>query len=187
MITIIGNGESRKDIDINKIQNIKIGCNGIYLYNKVDYICAMDKFWRNKILQETNIPLISRYHNTSFQTYVELYNGKWTNTKCYYRGYCSGITALDFACSCLNDNELYLIGFDFGYTGLTVNHIYKDTKFHPKADRKAQNEDIFLKQAIETRKRYPRKNIHWVTNSEEDFGFDIIKIKEYLSICGNSF
>lgn len=185
MLTVIGNGESRKEIDIDKIPGIKIGCNGIYLYNNVDYICAMDKFWRNKIISETKIPLISRYHNTTFQTYVELYDGTWNNTKCPYRGYCSGITALDFACSCLDDDEIYLIGFDFGYNGPTVNHIYKDTKFHPKADRKAQNEDIFLKQAIETRKRYPRKNIQWVTNSEKDFGFVSIKIKEYLSLCGN--
>ena len=48
MITIIGNGESRKDIDIDKIPQGKVGCNGIYLYNKVDLICAMDKFWRDK-------------------------------------------------------------------------------------------------------------------------------------------
>ena len=186
MLTIIGNGESRKDIDIDRVPSIKIGCNGIYLHNKVDYICAMDKFWRDKISKETDIPLISRYHNNAFQTYVELYDGKWTDTKCIYRGYCSGITALDFACSTFND-DMYLIGFDFGYKGECVNHIYKDTKFHPKANRAAQNEDIFLKQAIQTRKRYPRKNIIWVTDGDEDFGFVTIKIKEFEKLCGTSF
>lgn len=184
MITIIGNGESRKDIDVDKIPGIKIGCNGIYLHNNVDYICAMDKFWRNKISIESKIPLLSRKHNTLYQQFLEIFqNGQWSNTKCIHRGYCSGITALDFACSCLNDGEIYLIGFDFGYNGIKVNHIYKDTQFHPNSDRKAQNENIFLRQAIQTKNRYPRKNIIWVTDSEEDFGFNTIKIKEYLK-CG---
>ena len=188
MITIIGNGESRKEIDVDKIPGIKIGCNGIYLYNNVDYLCAMDKFWREKISKETKIPLLSRYHNASFQIYVELFEkGKWVNTECIYRGYSSGITALDYACSCLPEDEIYLIGFDFGYKGSLINHMYKDTKFHPKANKAAQNEDIFFKQAIDVRKRYPRKNIYWVTDNKEDFGFSLIKIKEYLSICGISY
>lgn len=186
MITIIGNGESRKHIDVDKIPGIKIGCNGIYLHDRVDYICAMDKFWRTKISNETNIPLISRYHNTIYQEVLEIrQNGKWINTDCTYRGYCSGITALDFACCNFNDN-IYMIGFDFGYNGDKINHIYKDTPFHPKSSRKAQNEDIFLRQAIDVKKRYPNRKIIWVTDNENDFGFDVIKIKEYKSLCGIS-
>ena len=164
MITIIGNGESRKDIDIDRIRGMKVGCNGIYLHNKVDLICAMDKFWRDKISSETNIPLLSRYHNTAWQNKLELYEGKWKNTNCPYRGYCSGISALDYISS-LGKNDIYLIGFDFGYKGDKVNHIYKDTKFHPPSNRPAQNETIFLRQFIQTIKRYPRVKYTWVTDS----------------------
>lgn len=186
MITIIGNGESRKRINIDKIPGFKIGCNGIYLYNKVDMICAMDKFWIDKIEKETSIPLISRKNNTSFQTTLQLReNGKWTNTKCLYRSYCSGITALDYMCFTHPHETFYMIGFDFGYDGEVVNHMYKGQKFGPKIDGKAQNENIFLKQYIETLKRYPRYNIIWVNNSRKDFGFNRIPVREYLRLIRN--
>lgn len=172
MITIIGNGESRKNIDISKIKGITVGCNAIYLHDRVDYICAMDKFWRDKIVKETDIPLISRLHNNSFQSTLEIYQGEWKNTTCMYRGYCSGITALDYM-SDLYKGEFYLIGFDFDYNGETVNHIYKDTKNHPSSNRPAQNENIFLKQFLETVKRYPKNKYYWVNNNTNF----LIKIK----------
>ena len=175
MITVIGNGESRKTIDIDKIKGIKVGCNAIYLYNSVDYICAMDKFWRDKIVKETKTPLISRLHNNSFQTTLELYDGKWNNTDCVYRGYCSGITALDYMANTFND-DIYMIGFDFNYKGEKVNHIYKGQKFHPSANRQAQCETLFLRQFIETYKRYPKHNIIWVSDEELQSSF-LIKIK----------
>lgn len=164
MITIIGNGESRKEIDIDKIKDLKVGCNGIYLYNSVDYICAMDKFWRDKIVKESTIPLISRIHNTSFQLTLELYDKEWKSTNCQYRGYCSGITALDYM-SDVYKEDFYLIGFDFDYKGEKVNHIYKDTPNHPNSNRLAQNENVFLKQFIETVKRYPKNKYYWVSNN----------------------
>lgn len=179
--TVIGNGESRKNIDIDRVKGIKIGCNGIYLHNKVDYICAMDKFWRDKIEKECNIPLISRKINQASQMNLQMYDGKWKDIQCRFRGYCSGITALDFICSIANkDDEIYLIGFDFDYNGEKLNHIYKDTKFHPKASRPAQKESVFHKQCIDTIKRYPRLNIQWVTDSEQDMGLVTIKIKDYI-------
>lgn len=185
MITVIGNGESRKPIKISKIPGIKIGCNAIYLHEKVDYICAMDKFWRDKISQETKIPLISRQHNTSFQTMLEIYqNGRWENTDCYYHGYCSGITALDFIANKYKKEDIYLIGFDFDYKGDLVNHVYKDTKNHPKSDRPAQSEDLFLKQCLATIKRYPKHTFIWVSNS--DFLINI-GLRNFKTMSLNSF
>ena len=99
MITIIGNGESRKTINVDNIKDMKVGCNGIYLYHSVDLLCAMDKFWREKIVKESKIPLLSRHINNAYQPTLEIYNGKWNNVKCPYRGYCSGTTALDYICS----------------------------------------------------------------------------------------
>lgn len=178
MITIIGNGESRKDLDIERIQGIKVGCNGIYLYHSVDYLCAVDKFWRDKIVKESNIPLISRLHNTSYQTTLELYDGDWKNTDCPYHGYCSGITALDYMCYNFKD-DIYLIGFDFNYKGETVNHMYKGTQFHPSADRPAQNSRLFLNQCLETIKRYPKHNIYWVTDEEVLIKIKSVSIQDY--------
>lgn len=165
MITIIGNGESRKDIEINKLKGFKVGCNGIYLHENVDLLCAMDTFWRDKIIKETKTPLISRLHNNAYQNTLELFNKTWINTNCAYRGYCSGITALDFVCFNKKDN-IYLIGFDFDYKGDKVNHIYKDTPYHPKSDKPAQSESLFLKQCISVMKRYPKHRFFWVSDSD---------------------
>lgn len=182
MITIIGNGESRKDIDIDLLPGWTVGCNGIYLYNKVDMLCAMDKFWRDKIEKETSIPLISRKTNNAFQTCLQLRkNGKWEDTNCYYRGYCSGITALDYICSQQKD-DIYMIGFEFAYNGEYINHMYKGKQFGPSIDQKPQNENIFLKQYVETIKRYPRYNIIWVNDTINNLGLKQISIKEYLNI-----
>ena len=183
MITIIGNGESRKNIDISKINGIKVGCNAIYLYENVDLICAMDKFWRDKICEETKIPLISRHNNTVFQPMLELYkNGTWTQTGCKYRGYCSGTTALDFMCHYFKD-DVYLIGFDFGYKGKYVNHIYKDTQNHPKSNRPAQNENIFLNETLEIIKRYPKHNIVWVSDTDFSIKINRISVEDYKNDC----
>ena len=165
MITIIGNGESRKTINVDNIKDIKVGCNGIYLYHSVDLLCAMDKFWREKIVKESKIPLLSRHINNAYQPTLEIYNGKWNNVRCPYRGYCSGTTALDYICSQYKD-DIYLIGFDFDYNGEFVNHIYKNTPNHPKENRPAQNENIFVNETIEIIRRYPKHNIFWVTNSD---------------------
>ena len=74
MITIIGNGESRATINVDNINGYKVGCNGIYLYHSVDLICAMDKFWREKITKESNIPVLSRHINNAFQSTLEIYD-----------------------------------------------------------------------------------------------------------------
>ena len=185
MITIIGNGESRKAIDINKIKGLKVGCNAIYLYNSIDLICAMDKFWRDKIEKETTIPLLSRKYNNAFQTVLQIYDKQWINTDCPYRGYCSGVTLLDYILHTYRQ-DVYMIGFDFGYTGSTVNHIYKGEKFHPPGDRPAQNENIFLNQTIEVAKRYPANKIYWVNDSDFEIkirNIEKISIQEYKEVA----
>ena len=185
MITIIGNGESRKEIDIDKIKGLKVGCNAIYLYNSVNLICAMDKFWRDKIIKETTIPLLSRKYNNAFQTCLQIYDKEWKDTKVSYRGYCSGTTLLDYILYTYKQN-VYMIGFDFGYTGSTVNHIYKNEKFHPREDRPAQNENIFLNETIEIAKRYPLLKIYWVNDSDFDIkirNIEKISTQEYKEVA----
>ena len=185
MITIIGNGESRKEIDINKINGIKAGCNAIYLYDKVDLLCAMDSFWRDKIIKETNIPLLSRKYNNAFQTCLQIYEKDWKDVHVPYRGYCSGTTLLDYILSTYRQ-DVYMIGFDFGYTGSTVNHIYKGQRFHPRADKPAQNENIFLNETIEIAKRYPTLKIYWVNDSDFEIkirNIEKISVQQYKEVA----
>ena len=55
---VIGNGESRTSIDINKLQGPKIGCNAILRDFKVDHLVCVDR----PMLQEA---LNSTYHKNS--------------------------------------------------------------------------------------------------------------------------
>lgn len=164
---IIGNGESRAPINVDDIKAFKIGCNGIYLHNKVNMLCAMDKFWRDKIEKEADVPLISRKFNNVFQRNLQIhYGGIWQECSCAYRGYVSGTTAMDYICDkAKKGDNIYLLGFDFDYTGETVNHIYKDTQYHPRSNKPAQNENIFLNEAKQIFKRYPRLNFIWVNDN----------------------
>ena len=182
MITIIGNGESRKTIDISKIDGMKVGCNAIYLHEKVDLICAVDIFWRDKIIEESEVPLLSRHIRNAFQPMLEIYDKGWKSTNCLARGYCSGTTALDYICSQYKD-DIYLIGFDFDYNGQYVNHIYKNTQFHPKENRPAQNENIFLNETLQIVRRYPLHKIYWVTDSDFLIKMNKISIKQYKEIA----
>ena len=188
MITIIGNGESRKDIELCKVKGTKIGCNAIYLHEKVDLVCAMDKFWRDKIEKESKVPLLSRKCNMSAQSTLQIfYKGTWMNTITPYRGYCSGTSALDYVCSTINPGHpIFLIGFDFDYKGKYVNHVYKGTENHPKENRPAQNENIFLNETLQIVNRYPKHNIIWVSDNK-DFVIKInrITIQQYKNIVYN--
>lgn len=152
---VIGNGESRKPIDISKLEGYKIGCNGIYLHEKVDMVCAMDKFWRDKVQAETSLPCLSRCEYDT--KYLEI-NGKPINIP--DKGYASGTTAIDYACT--KFNEIYLIGFDIFVKTETVNHIYKDTPFHPKSTQPSVSMDMFFKQTKEILWRNFNKNFTFV-------------------------
>ncbi len=189
--TIIGNGESRKSINISNIKHYTVGCNAIYLYEKnINLLCAMDKFWQKKICKETTIPLLSRFNNTQAQSCLQLFKqGSWMDTSTPYRGYCSGTTALDYIASkALQTDLIYLIGFDFfNYTD-KVNHIYKNELFHPKADRAAQNQNIFLQECLQIFKRHPLLNFVWVNSEEiiEDWQVtESLTIEEYQESMTN--
>lgn len=119
---IIGNGESRKNFDINSIPSswIKFGCNAIYRDYYVDNLIASD----NSIIKEIQNADKSKYGN--------LYTKKRLNDF-YNEDFCSGLLAADLALK--NTFEvLYLVGFEqkgLGNTNKKINNIYKDTPRYP--------------------------------------------------------
>ena len=83
-------------------------------------------------------------------------------------------------------HPIFLIGFDFDYRGKYVNHVYKGTENHPKENRPAQNENIFLNETLQIVNRYPKHNIIWVSDNK-DFVIKInrITIQQYKNIVYN--
>lgn len=164
---VIGNGESRKNIDLSSLEGFKIGCNGVYLHEDVDMISAMDVFWANKITTETSHELLTRDHNISNPPYLIYYPefvATSLETKTVDKGYASGPSALDYICTekATEDDVIYILGFDIFYKMSTVNHIYKGTQFHPPTTNSFVNTDNFKQQVKEILIRNYDKNFVWV-------------------------
>lgn len=129
---VIGNGVSRKPIDLFPLKDIgKVyGCNALYREYEPDFLVAVD----TKMILEIN--------KSGFQKNHEV----WTNpNKAYSRftgfnyfdpskGWSSGPTALWLA-SEHNNHIIYILGFD--YTGLNegknFNNVYANTKNYKKS------------------------------------------------------
>lgn len=127
---VIGNGTSRKDIDLYPLKNYgKIyACNAMFRHFEPDYLVAVD------------VKMILEINQQKWQMEHEV----WTNPNKQYngmqgfryfqpsKGWSSGPTALDLASDHGHD-PIYLLGFDFkGTTGTgkgddKVNNLYAGT------------------------------------------------------------
>ena len=156
---IIGNGVSRKSIDLERLNGITYGCNAIYRDFTPDYLVAVDPAMIEEILQSTypKERLIIRSHPAIDAPTVR---------KLKWRDSCSGISALRLALQ--EDYEkVVLIGFDlWGLGGVgteisdseingseemrTVNNIYADTENY----RSSQKSEVRYQKWINQLEQY---------------------------------
>ena len=142
---VLGNGESRKGIDINdlKEKGTVFACNGVYRTHQPHFLVAVDP----KMILEIA------------ETDYMLQNKVWSNFNAQYNknpkimdhvqwfkpslGWSSGPTALRMACD-HGFKEIYILGFD--YQGLSegeknnrfkVNNLFKDTRNYKKGNEQA--------------------------------------------------
>jgi hypothetical protein len=121
---VIGNGESRKLINLNGLNGPKIGCNAIHRDLFVDYLVAIDRRCVEEALQSTN--------------FTALYSTLALNSK---------INILPTTVPLLNPNsgpyaiilgaelssQVHLIGFDLWSKDGLINNVYKDTQNYNKS------------------------------------------------------
>lgn len=143
---IIGNGVSRKSIDLERLNGITYGCNAIYRDFTPDYLVAVDPAMIEEILNSTypKERLIIRSHPTIDAPEVR---------KLKWRDSCSGISALRLALE--EDYEkVVLIGFDLHGIGAgserLVNNIYADTENY----RSSQKSEVRYQKWINQLKLY---------------------------------
>lgn len=187
---VVGNGTSRSSIDLQllKEKGKVYGCNALYREFVPDYLVAVD------------VKMVLEINKAGFQNN----NTVWTNHNRAYRefknfnffnpskGWSSGPTALYLASEHDND-EIYILGFDYQGINDKVNNIYADTKNYKRSTDKATYFGNWLKQTMITcqkfdKKRYIRvldkngfipkefKNIHNLTH------IDIEEFKEIQQI-----
>lgn len=139
---VIGNGESRKKIDIKKIPQIKIGCNAIFRDYTMDHLICCDRkmlMEANNIVNSNRTKIYTRteYSNQNFLPLPQLpYKGLDRADQSIHWG--SGPYAVLLATQLNTQNEtINLVGFDLYGMGEKTNNVYKDTLNYKKSSERA--------------------------------------------------
>lgn len=159
---VIGNGESRKDIDINKIDDYKIGCNALYRDYRVDDLICVDK----KMLKEVV--------KTNYSTNIYTRQDWFVNFRLDRRirmlpdlpfseesrmdqaiNWGSGPYAVYIGAS--KADIVRLVGFDLYGINNRFNNIYKDTENYKTRDKKSIDPRYWIYQIAKVFEHYNQK------------------------------
>ena len=140
---VIGNGESRKGIDINELQSEKVGCNAIIRDFTVHHLVCCDKRMvveaiKNKRISNQNIYTRSDWQNLfpNVKIVPELwYESEERIDQPWHWG--SGDYAVLLASQITAHKQIHMIGFDLFSNNNKVNNIYKGTPNYNKEDSHA--------------------------------------------------
>lgn len=149
---VIGNGESRQNLNISKINKIKIGCNAIYRDFKVDHLVCVDKKMLSEVtthcvdtLIYTRKDWIDKYkHLSNVKLIPDLpYQGMLRMDEDWHWG--SGPYAVLLA-STLTKQPIHLIGFDLYSNNGQLNNIYKNTPNYGNESKRAVDPSYWIYQ-----------------------------------------
>lgn len=132
-MVVIGNGTSRKKIDFDKIDEVKIGCNAIFRDYFVEHLVCCDKRIVKQALEyHNNIYTRPRWNNDFGVNPLPLLPYTGTNRQDDPFHWGTGPYAILLATTL--SNNIKIVGFDlYGING-KVNNIYSDTEGYSSAD-----------------------------------------------------
>lgn len=146
---VIGNGESRRDIDLNCIKSAKIGCNAIHRDCYVEHLVCVDK----KTIEEAYAAGLT---DTKIWTRDNLPEPPQGNQRADHpRHWGSGPYALLLATTM--SDYIHIIGFDLWSSNRLVNNIYKDTPNYSSANSHAVDPRYWIYQISRIFLTYPDK------------------------------
>ena len=170
---VIGNGESRRDIDINSLDYTKIGCNAILRDAKVEHLVCVDK------------PMLREAVNSSYHKNSKVYTRKnlfvqhqlEKNIRMVpdlpYAGneraddpihWGSGPYAVLLAAKLATD-DVHLLGFDLYSTDNRVNNVYKDTSNYSLSFKSAVDPRYWIYQIGKIFEHFP--NTRFIIHQDE--------------------
>ena len=122
---IIGNGTSRKNVDLKQLNGATYGCNALYHDFTPDVLVATDDPISRSI-QSSGYAKRNKFYTR------KVYAGSGANQlRSNYANWSSGPNALQLAVHDYHD-DITLLGFDFGSTGIRLNNLYAGTEFYEK-------------------------------------------------------
>ena len=142
---VLGNGESRRGIEINdlKERGTVYACNGVYRTHQPHWLIAVDPKMMLEIAETDYV-----VHNKLYSNFNSQYNKvpklmdhvTWSRPSL---GWSSGPTALKLACD-HGFKEIYILGFDYqghseasGKNRFRFNNVFKDTRNYKKGNDEA--------------------------------------------------
>ncbi len=186
---IIGNGESRKPVklDFLREQGIIYGCNALYRDFYPDVLVSLDEAMTKEIIDAKYEGCHIYKDKNKSKLGVFLVDQEGTKVT-LNKGWSSGATAAFLAASCVEFDDIYLLGFDV-YKTRFVDNVYKGTANYVAANAKPINTVQFREQLGRVMKNASYKHFIWVT----DFGqkvwdnadnCDIMKVSDFKQKFG---
>lgn len=142
---VIGNGESRAEVNIKSLMGPKVGCNAIYRDYYVDYLVCVDKRMVQEVINAgvntrgtliyTRPDWFQQYKTIRIRQVPELpYVGSDRWDEPFQWG--SGPYAVLLGAKYTKIKEVKLIGFDLYSKTKTINNIYKDTTHYDVSSKR---------------------------------------------------
>ena len=186
---VLGNGTSRKDIDLVKLQKFGniYGCNALYREFDPDYLVAVD------------VKMILEIDKKKYQMRNP---NVWTNPSKAYKhieglnyfkpskGWSSGPTALHLATEYLPTyNKIFILGFDYKglEQGKLINNLYAGTPNYKKVTDSATYYGNWLKQTSTVVKNNPLINFYRVITQDNFLPPELNKFSNFNNIFVEDF
>jgi len=191
-IWVLGNGESRKSVDLSKLPRPIIGCNAVHRDFVCDYIVAVDKRMVDEILSNPLYNSINIYTRSNWVPYFRSNQVRQVPSIPYHGTskaddpwhWNSGPFAVLLA-SNLNIKKINLLGFDLYGKDQRVNNIYKDTKNYSNSSKLPVDHSHWVHQLPKIFQSYPDKEyIQWNTKDWRiPDNWKVIKNLTFSTIC----
>jgi hypothetical protein len=163
----IGNGESRRDIDIAALDGKIVGCNAIMRDYTVDYLVCVDRRMVNEALErginETTYIYTRNDWHKNFADRKKLrivpdlpYAGNERADDPFHWG--SGPYAVLLAAKKAKNETVNLLGFDLYGIENKVNNIYKDTDCYDLSVKRAVDPRYWIHQIGKVFEHFPKTN-----------------------------
>jgi len=183
---VIGNGESRAGIDINKLKGIKVGCNGIYRDFKTHHLICVDKRMMQEALSAganedslvyTRKDWFDQFRTKRVRTVPSLpYVGMDRPDDPFQWG--SGPYAVLLAAQKTKKREVKMLGFDLHSKDGKINNIYKGTPNYEAEEKSAVDPKYWIYQIGKVIECYPL--INFIVYQEQ--GWQLPKAWKYPQV-----
>lgn len=162
---VLGNGESRKQIDLNRLKGYKVGCNAILRDHAVDYLVCVDRRMVSEAIEkginETTLVYTRKDWYGNYRQSKNIrevpdipYEPLIRADEPFQWG--SGPYAVLLAAKLSKERSVSLIGFDLYSDNKLVNNVYKDTQGYDAASKSAVDPRYWIHQIGKVFECFPK-------------------------------